>query len=48
VPNPSAEVLLDVELLVPVEGVALVFVLAVLDSAFFAAGVSEFNTVGIE
>jgi hypothetical protein len=48
VPKPSAEVLLDDELLVPVERVALVLVLAAVDSAFFATGVSEFNTVGNE
>jgi hypothetical protein len=48
VPNAPAEVLLDVELLVPVELVALVFVFAAVDSALFAAGISEFNTVGIE
>jgi hypothetical protein len=48
VPNAPAEVLLDVELPVPVEGVALAFAFAVVDSAFFAFGVSEFNTVGIE
>jgi hypothetical protein len=48
VPNELAEVLLDVELLVPVEVAALVLVFAAVDSAFFAAGMSEFNTVGIE
>jgi hypothetical protein len=48
VPNELAEVLLDVELLVPVELAALVFVFAAVDSALFATGVSEFNTVGIE
>jgi hypothetical protein len=40
-------VLLEVELLVPVELVAFVFVFAAVDSAFFAAGMSELNTVGI-
>jgi hypothetical protein len=48
VPNVPAEVLLDVELLVPVELAALVFVFAADDSVLFATGVSEFNTVGIE
>jgi hypothetical protein len=47
VPNPAAEVPLDVEPLVPVELVALAFAFADVDSAFFAAGTSEFNTVGI-
>jgi hypothetical protein len=46
VPNPSADVLLEVELLVPVELVALVLALAAVASALFAAGVSEFKTVG--
>jgi hypothetical protein len=48
VPNAPAEVLLDDELFVPVELAALVFVFTAIDSAFFAAGMSEFNTVGIE
>jgi hypothetical protein len=47
VPNPLAELLLDVELLVPVELAALVFVFAAADCVFFATGMSEFNTVGI-
>jgi hypothetical protein len=40
-------VLLDVDLVVPVELAALVFELAAVDSALFAAGMSELITVGI-
>jgi hypothetical protein len=47
VPNPSAEVLLEVELLVPVELVALVLVLAAFASALLAAGLSVLKIVGI-
>ena len=46
-PNPLADVPLEVELLVPVELVAFVFVFDAVDGAFFATGMSEFNTVGI-
>jgi hypothetical protein len=47
VPSPPADVLLDEELLVPVELVALVLVFTAVNSALFAAGMSELNTDGI-
>jgi hypothetical protein len=47
VPNPLAELLLEVELLEPVELVAFAFTLAVRACPLLAAGMSALNVVGI-
>jgi hypothetical protein len=47
VPNPLAELLLEVELPVPVEGVAFVLALAAFAAPLLAGGMSALKFVGI-
>jgi hypothetical protein len=47
VPSPLAELLLEVELLEPVEVAAFVFTLAALGCPLLAAGMSALKFVGI-